>query len=385
MMAEAVHIVWIILQIAFGFHLFFPLFLFLLSKVKGKTTPSKEAVKQLDFAVIITAYEETINLHDVVDAFSQQRYENYTIYLVADKCDVSQLHFDNPRVNVLVPPQTIGSNTGSHAYAFEHFKQKHDVVTIIDSDNIIDKNYLFALNQCLSQGFKAVQGLRAAKNLDSDYARLDAARDIYYHYYDGELLYNVGSSATLSGSAMAFDVNLYSDFLSKCKVSGAGFDKVLQAFLVQQDIRIAFCKKAVLLDQKTSNASTLVKQRSRWINTWFKYFKYGFTLLFKGLSHFSFNQLLFGLVLLRPPLFIFLILSLLALVINIVLGLNVWLWVAGFVAFIVAFFIALASADTDKRIYSALAKIPKFVFYQVLSLTKVRVANKISVATKHEK
>ena len=212
-MSEAVHITWIVLQIVIGFHLFFPLLLLFYSKLKSDKKPqSVQNEQDLDFAIIITAYEETVNLPDVVNAILNQPYPNFTVYLVADKCDTSSLFFSDTRVNILVPPTVIGSNTGSHAYAVEHFKKQHDVVTIIDSDNIIDPNYLIAIKKSFDEGFKAVQGLRAPKNLDTDYARLDAARDIYYHFYDGEVLFKAGSSATLAGSAMAFETGLYRFF-----------------------------------------------------------------------------------------------------------------------------------------------------------------------------
>jgi len=54
-----------------------------------------------------------------------------------------------------------------------------------------------------------------------------------------------------------------------------------------------------------------------------------------------------------------------------------------FALFVVGFFTALLLSPTDKRIYSALSGIPKFVFYQVLSLLKAKNANKHSVATQH--
>ncbi|WP_017259305.1 glycosyltransferase [Pedobacter arcticus] len=385
-MLKAVHIAWIILQIVIGFHLFFPLLLLLLSKLKSnKKAPTLNDNQDIDFAIIITAYEETINLPDVVNAILKQAYQNYTVYLVADKCDTSTLFFNDERVNILLPPTVIGSNTGSHAYAMEHFKKQHDVVTIIDSDNIIDPNYLLAIKKSFDNGFTAVQGLRAAKNLDTNYACLDAARDIYYHFYDGEVLFKSGSSATLAGSAMAFKTELYREFLTHCKVSGAGFDKVLQHYIVKQDIRIAFNKDAILLDQKTTHADQLVKQRSRWINTWFKYFNYGFGVIAKGVKNLSVNQFVFGIVLLRPPLFIFLILSVFATLINLSLGLNYQIWLIGFASFIIGFFISLKSSKTDQRIYASLVNIPKFMFFQLLSLSKVRNANKISVATKHQK
>ncbi len=385
-MVEFTQVAWVLLQIVIGFYLFFPLLLLVFSKLQESKKQRSSSDKQdLGFAIIITAYEETVNLPEVVSAILAQAYQNFTVYLVADKCDTSALKFDDERVNVLVPPIVIGSNTGSHAYAVDKFKKQHDIVTIIDSDNIIDPNYLIEIKKSFDAGFKAVQGLRAAKNLDTSYACLDAARDIYYHFYDGELLFKSGSSATLAGSAMAFDVQLYEDFLRNYKVHGAGFDKVLQAYIVGQNIRIAFNKNAVLYDQKTTHSDQLVKQRSRWINTWFKYFKLGFGLVGKGVKNLSANQFIFGLVLLRPPLFIFLILSVFATLINLIFGFNYWIWIFGFVCFIASFAISLKSSNTDKRIYASLVNIPKFMFFQVLSLSKVRVANKVSVATKHQK
>lgn len=384
-MVEAVQDAWVLLQIVIGFHLIFPLLLFCYSKLKvTKKQPALLFKQNIDFAVIITAYEETVNLPDVVNAILEQPYQNFTIYLVADKCDTSSLKFDDERVNVLLSPVVIGSNTGSHAYAVSKFKKRHDVVTIIDSDNIIDPNYLLEIKKSFDAGFIAVQGLRAPKNLDTSYACLDAARDIYYHFYDGEILFKSGSSATLAGSAMAFESELYMGFLRNYKVSGAGFDKVLQAYIVGQDLRIAFNKKAILFDQKTTHSDQLVKQRSRWINTWFKYFKLGFVLVAKGITNFSANQFIFGMVLLRPPLFIFLILAVFATTINLILGLNYWIWLIGFVCFVVGFAISLNASNTDKRIYASLINIPKFIFFQVLSLSKVRVANKVSIATKHQ-
>src|SRR5690606_23190952 len=133
------------------------------------------------------------------------------------------------RVVLLIPEETIASNTGSILYAAERFRRGHERFTIIDSDNLVHPGFLEELNKFFDMGYKAVQGLRKAKNLNSIYACLDAARDIYYHFYDGKLLFNSGSSATLSGSGMAFSLDLYDNHLRHLQVKGAGFDKVWQA------------------------------------------------------------------------------------------------------------------------------------------------------------
>ncbi len=381
-------VIWIVLQLLIGYNLVLPVILYLLSPA-GKRAPALQpaanaAIQEADYAIIVTAYEQVTAIPDAVKSILQLNYSNYLIYIVADKCDVSSLHFTDERVIVLRPEETLASNTRSHFYAINRFRRPHSRLTIIDSDNLVDPEYLNQLNLCFDQGFSAVQGIREAKNLNTTYACLDAARDIYYHFYDGKILFGIGSSATLAGSGMAFTTQLYRDCLEQQDITGAGFDKVLQAAIVGRNQRIAFAGNAIVYDEKTTQTDQLVKQRSRWINTWFKYFGFGFGLVFKGIKNFSRNQFIFGLILLRPPLFIFLLLSVLFMVLNLFISVTaVLLWLAGFILFTSGFYMALAKSPTDKRIYQSLVSIPKFMFYQVLSLLKVRKANKHSVATTH--
>lgn len=377
--------IWILFQVAVGFNLVFAAILYIFWRVFGKDQPNRNYPKEADYGIIVTAYQYTDSLPIVVDSLLKLNYSNYLIYVVADNCEIDNLHFTDPRVILLVPETILASNTSSHAYAVGNFRRKHDYVTIIDSDNLTDSEYLNELNLLFAAGYEAVQGLRAAKNLDGTIACLDAARDIYYHFYDGKLLFESGSSATLSGSGMAFSRELYAEFLSTHQIKGAGFDKVLQAWILNASKRIAFAEKAVVYDEKTSRPDQLVNQRSRWINTWFKYFSYGFKILTKGILRFDRNQFIFGIVLLRPPLFIFLILSVFCFLINLFLGYFMFsvVWMVSLLTFVLFFLVSLWSSTTDPRIFKSLKNIPQFIFYQILSLMKVTRANKISVSTKH--
>ena len=320
----------------------------------------------------------------VVSSLLLSKYENYLIYIVADNCDVSKLNFNNDKVILLRPEETLASNTRSHFYAINRFKREHNLITIIDSDNLVEPDYLDELNKYFDRGYSAVQGLRCAKNLDTVIACLDAARDIYYHFYSGKVLFEIGSSATLDGSGMAFTKKLYQDCLEHLDISGAGFDKILQKEIIQRGYRIAFAENAIVYDEKTSRSDQLVKQRARWINTWFRYFKYGFIIIGKGIIELNWNQFLFGVVLLRPPLFIFLLFSLLCMGINIFINpFYSFVWLVGFLFFILGFFLSLIVSKADIRIYKSLWGIPKFMFMQVLSLLKMHTANETSIATLH--
>lgn len=384
---KIVELLWFLLQLLIGFNLIFPVTLLLiynLRKNSGNRVQNSITARVPDYGIIVTAYEQTQQLPSVVNSLLNLNYVHYHIYVVADKCDISNLRFPADRVSVLRPEQVLASNTRSHFYAIRNFIRPHSHLTIIDSDNLTHPQYLNELNVYFKQGFHAVQGVRDAKNLDSTYACLDAARDIYYHFYDGKVLFGAGSSATLAGSGMAFTTALYEECLGHLDVTGAGFDKVLQEGIVSRKYRIAFAENAVVYDEKTTGSDQLVKQRARWINTWFKYFTLGFRMLFKGISGFNWNQFIFGLVLLRPPLFIFLIFSVFFLLINLFLSpLMALVWFVALCTFVGGFYLALKRSHTDPRIYQSLVSIPKFISFQLLALFNARKANQISVATRH--
>ncbi|HVG14338.1 MAG TPA: glycosyltransferase [Chitinophagaceae bacterium] len=377
-------LIWILVQLLIGFNLLLPVIIFIIYIANKKSHNLSGSKQEANYALIVTAYESTWHLSDVVDSLLRMNYSNYLIYIVVDKCDTANLKFNHPRVIVLKPEEVLASNTRSHFYAINRFRQDHERVTIIDSDNLVHPEYLNELNVYFDQGFTAVQGTRAAKNLDTAYACLDAARDIFYHCYDGKLLFQSGSSATLAGSGMAFTTALYKECLEHLVIEGAGFDKVLQYEIVKRGNRIAYAENAIVYDEKTTKPQQLVNQRARWINSWFKYFVYGFTLLKKGGQRLNLNQFLFGLVLLRPPLFIFLVPSVLIFFINIFTAPSVaFIWLAALVLFSSSFLFSLIHSKADSRIYRSIKDIPRFIFYQLIALTKVRKANNISVATSH--
>lgn len=376
--------IWIVFQLVIGYNLVLPMLLYIFYMLfKGQQTIRKTA-SDFDYAIIVTAYEQTALLPAVVDSLLKVNYSNYLIYVVADNCDIAGLNFNSDKVVLLRPPTVLASNTRSHLYAIANFKREHQILTIIDSDNLTDPEYINELNVFFTAGYTAVQGIREAKNLNTTYACLDAARDIYYHFYDGEVLFQLGSSATLSGSGMAFKTDLYKSCFENLDITGAGFDKVLQAQILKKNGRIAFAKKAIVYDEKTTNSVQLVNQRSRWINTWFKYFGFGFDILTLGIKRMNLNQFLFGIILLRPPLFMFILLSLLCALVNIFINpIYTLVWLAAFGTFVLSFYFSLRNHVTDPKIYKSLLNIPKFIYFQLLSLVYAKQANKRSVATKH--
>jgi cellulose synthase/poly-beta-1,6-N-acetylglucosamine synthase-like glycosyltransferase len=367
-------------------HLAFPVFLWCvqLFKPNSPIQALPGSGSEEDYAIIVTAYKQIDLIPEVVKSILSIKYNNYLVYIVADNCDVSELKFDDDRIIILRPEGVLSSNVKSHFYAINNFKRGHERLTIIDSDNLVHPEYLKELNKVFDLGYSAVQGIRQAKNLNTNYACLDAANDIYYRYVDKLLLTKAGSSSSLSGSGMAFNTSLYIACLKDIDSNGAGFDKILQFEIVIRKLKIAFGSKAIVYDEKTSRSDQLVKQRARWINTWFKFFKLGLKMLKTGVLNLNWNQLLYGIMLCRPPLFILLFLSLIGFIVNLFIMPQIAVLFAILAGcFVIIFIKSLVHFKADKRIYKSLAAIPKFIYFQVLALMKVRVANEISVATEH--
>src|ERR1700748_3062566 len=116
-------LIWIIVQVLIGYNLVLPLFIYLLSLFKNKTSSAVKTT-EADYAIIVTAYEQLTHIPAVVNSLLALNYQQYLVYIVADKCDVSGLKLDDERVLILRPEETLSSNTRSHFYAINHFKRR---------------------------------------------------------------------------------------------------------------------------------------------------------------------------------------------------------------------------------------------------------------------
>lgn len=366
----------------FIFYLLYPFFQSLVFHFK-KSPHFNESDEEADIACIITAYKESDIVIPLVDSLLKQNYKNYLIYVVADNCETDNLNFQSEKVIVLKPPSVIGSKFKSIYYSIENFKRSHFALSIFDSDNLAHPDFLKETNKYISSGITAVQGKRKAKNLNTNNACLDSANETYYNFTDREFNFKYGSSSALAGSGMTFEVKLYENSLKDKNIVG-GFDKILQYEIVNSRLRIAFAPNAIVYDEKVADSQQVVKQRTRWINSWFKYAYMGGKLFLKGLITFNFNQVVFSIMLLRAPLFIIVLggvfLSIFAYLVNPFLSLLLSISLA---LFVISFLIIMKISNVDKRIWKSLYSIPLFILYQLLSLFKIKKANKSFLETKH--
>lgn len=346
--------------------------------------------KKAHFACIITAYKQLDICWPLVDSLLQQQYEHYTIYLVADDCEAmtTDLPYNETMSNdllVLRPNEKLGSKLKSIQYAIANFRQDHEAIIIFDPDNLAVPDFLAIANQYFQAGYKAVQGQRTAKNLETIYACADSISELYANYTGRFVPFQLGGSSAVAGSAMMIDTELYQKYLDSDEIFKdlatdkviVAEDNILQNFLVAQNYRIAFAKNAIVFDEKVSSAKQVERQRARWIFSYFQHAKTAANMLWQGAKNRNWNQFLFGGTTLFPPFFI-LILGAVALAgVDILLGATFF---AGYLllalfAFVINFFAVLYLAKAPKVIWQSLWGLPFFVLNQILALLQIRKLN----------
>jgi glycosyltransferase involved in cell wall biosynthesis/cellulose synthase/poly-beta-1,6-N-acetylglucosamine synthase-like glycosyltransferase len=377
----------VIIQLVILCNFLFPMVLKMLSASEGhiKDYKSLDLSDSDDYAIIVTYYRELNLLPGLLRSINELNYENFIVYIVADCCEAPSTDISlPPNVVLLFPPEPLGNNIKSHRFAIDNFVRSHNRITIVDGDNEVHPEYIGELNKFFDRGYPAVQGAREPKNLNTHIAGLDAAGDLYYRYIDRKLLFEAGSSSTLSGSGMAFATDLYKQFVENVSHDGAGFDKVLQFEIVKKGCRIAFAPEAIVFDQKTTHSDQLVKQRARWIKTWLVSWRMAAVLLSRAILSGDRNALLFSIATLRPPLFLTLSLLFAMSIVNFltVPFLNV-LPLISFFAFLFTFSVSLRKFDASPILLGSLKAVPKFVLNQFFSLLSVKRADLLSVATVH--
>lgn len=338
--------------------------------------------KQFEFGIIITAHQETRFVIPLVDSILKQTYPNYRVYVVADDCDISTLNFPDNRITVLRPDPPLNAKIRSIHYAIDNFQRKHDAVIIFDADNLIHPRFLEVMNAHFQKGYRVVQCDFKPKNTDSDYARMDAIGDMFNFFVEREGRMVLDLSAAIWGSGVAIDYDLYTGV--KYTNMLGGFDKKLQSHLVLHVPRIAFAPDAVLFDEKISSGKSLETQRTRWISSYFKYFRESMHIMFTGLKRGSFNLIFFGFNVLRPPLFMVLGGGILMLLISFFVSMPLfYIWLAIFGIFILSFATIVAVKGKDIRYAKTFFMLPLFVFQQVMALFKLKKAKKSFLKTEH--
>ena len=392
-MNEALHLCWyllILIQVILALFLIHPFILLLIFfarrglGIRPRNVLAAPIHKNYHFGIIVTAHQETIFIPPIVDSLLKQKYPHFDVYVVADDCDISNLHFNDPRVHLLRPPQPFNTNSKSIAYAVDHFRENNEVLVIFDPDNLVHPNFLEIMNAYYNGGYSAVQGNLQSKNTAGKYAKMDTIGNLFNSFLDCDIRSEFGLSVKIWGCGVSTKTEVYRKIRYDKKSQMGGFDKKMQVEIAKNVSTIAYAPAAVFYDEKITDAGNFEKQRIRWINAYFKFFGESFDLFLTGIRRFNPGLAYFGYNIIRPPYF------LLALAASFFIALDFFIdkklmtgWIIVCCLFALSFLLIVMFKAANKKIINAVIYMPLFLFHQVKSLLKINMNKKSILKTNH--
>jgi cellulose synthase/poly-beta-1,6-N-acetylglucosamine synthase-like glycosyltransferase len=357
---------------------FYQLIYFVVPFVK-KDKPHKET-KMHRFAVLISARNEENVIATLVDSIHHQDYPQdlIDIYVIADNCtDNTASEAEKAGANVFIrnDMQKVGKgyalDFALHRITKEHGKDFYDGFFVFDADNILDTNYISAMNRTFSDGHRIITSYRNSTNYGTNWITA------------GYALWYIRESKFLNHSRMLLG--------NGCAISGTGFlvhREVIERiggwkyFLLTEDIefsiansmageKIAYCSDAILYDEQPQTFKQSWTQRLRWARGFLQVFKkYGLRLIGAGFkaNHFTCYDMTMTIF---PSIFMTLLICIInaaAITVGVIQG-EEWVsiavslgqWVLG--AYVMMFLMGLITLLTEnKRIHTSAWKKVKYLF-----------------------
>lgn len=231
--------------------------------------PLHEGGEKLRFALLIAAYKEDGVIEQTVRHCLDQDYpsDRYEVVVISDHMqpDTNERLRRLP-IRLLQVDFDKSTNTRSLKAALQALDAScYDIALIIDADNLIAPSYLNELNSAFSDPkVEVVQTHRVAKNLNTDMAYLDAISEEVNNSIFRKGHNNLGMSAALIGSGMAFRYPLFYEAMMS-NTSVGGFDRVLEMKLLYQGVYFHYLPHTYVKDEKIQRTANFYNQRRRWL------------------------------------------------------------------------------------------------------------------------
>ncbi|NOY49020.1 MAG: glycosyltransferase family 2 protein [Chlorobi bacterium] len=373
-------------------------FIFALAGLFYKNRKTVSVSEHRRFAVLIPGYKEDAVIVSVAEQATKQDYpdEKYDVIVIADSFSGSTLEkLRKLPIRVEVVEFEVSKKSKALNLCMERIGDDYDVAMILDADNVMGPGVLAKMNMAFERGFTAVQGHRTAKNLNANFAILDAlSEEINNHIFrKGHRV--LGLSSALIGSGMALEYRLFKSTMAT--VDSVGEDKEVELKIIRDKHKIEYIHDALIYDEKTSKSDVFVNQRRRWIAAQLDYFRSHFLdglgqLLTKAnVDYFDkvIQMIMPPRIILAGVLFISVIVSALFSFLSIdfisslfITSYTIWLYIFALTA--IGLVISIPVSFYNFKTFLALLKIPHGFLLMLISLFKIKGASKKFLHTTHD-
>ena len=220
------------------------------------------------FIILIPSYRQDDVIEHTVLAVLSQAYPQrmFDVTVISDhQSEMTNMRLAQYPITLLTPDFEESSKAKSLQYAILNLPEFkiYDTVVILDADNIIDSEFLANINDAYeTAATKAIQAHCVSRNRDTAAARMDAIFEEINNSIFRKGHINVGLSASLAGSGVAYDYNWFKENVMRAQTSGE--DKELEALLLRQGYYIDYFEDIYVYREKKRTTAKLNEQRGRW-------------------------------------------------------------------------------------------------------------------------
>ena len=239
------------------------------SLIKVKDKPLVED-KENRFMMIIPAHNEEKVIKELVESLQNLDYNRklYDIYVIADNCTDSTAQIAKDAGAIVY--ERFDEKHKTKGFALQWFLQQkieedapYDAFCIFDADNIVDKNFLKAMNKKLNQGEDVVQGYRDIKNpadswVTAGYAIFYWTMNRFYHL----ARYNLGLSPLINGTGFMVKFDVVKPEGWKTKTLTEDIEFSLKRIIAGK--KLGWATDAIVYDEQPVGFKQSWSQRSRW-------------------------------------------------------------------------------------------------------------------------
>jgi cellulose synthase/poly-beta-1,6-N-acetylglucosamine synthase-like glycosyltransferase len=358
---------------------------------KQPTYKSKGDLKKI--AVLIPGYKEDEVILEVANSALLQDYPSnlFDVIVIADSFLEETLK-ELKALPIKLIEVSFDKSTKSKALnkAMSSLTENYEIAVILDADNLMAVDFLGKINAAFEEGFIAVQGHRTAKNTNNSWAILDSVSEEVNNHIFRKGHRALGLSSAIIGSGMAFNYNYFKTLMSTVTAVG-GFDKEIELKTLKAGHKIIYLDDALVYDEKIQKADVFGNQRRRWLSAQLHYFrKYFFNalkdLFLKGNIDYFDKAIQF----IQPPRVLLLggviIFGGLFVISNYLFNNEIifsFSWIIIAIACVLSFLFSIPKSFYNAKTLRALLSLPKGMFMMMISLLRIKGANKTFIHTQH--
>lgn len=244
------------------------------------------ALRYRKFIVLIPAHNEAGVIAPLLDSLANQNYPKncYKIYASCDNCtdNTAEIARKHGAVALERFDHEHNGKTWNVRWALTQLPMvEADALAMFDADNLVDKNFLFHMNNYmeLHPGAEAIQGVLDVKNPDDNWLTRSYAIAYWFSNRFWQLARGLwGLSCTLGGTGLVIRAATLERI--GWNLESLTEDLEMSTRLILSGSKVNWNDAAVIYDEKPQDIAISKRQRTRWMQGhYWVFWKYGWSTL----------------------------------------------------------------------------------------------------------